>query len=431
MHGPSFNQIENDVIAAMRKPSLGYWLALTVAAICFMGGMGLWGYQIFTGMWVTGLRHPVGWGVYITNLVFWIGIAHSGTLISAVLFLFRAKFRSSFNRTAEAMTIIAVSTAALFPLIHLGRVWKFHYLLPLPNQRQIWVNFRSPLEWDAFAITTYLTVSMIFFYVGMIPDFAIARRHFKGFRQWVYKILSLGWEGTLHQWRVYNRLYLYLAAFATPLVISVHSVVSWDFAMSIVPGWHTTIFAPYFVAGAIFSGTAMVITLVIPMRKIFKLEKYITLTHFEKLSQVLLFTSLIVSFSYIVEFVLAFYSGNLFEESIFKYRLMGHYRYLYWTMLMCNMLLPLLLFIKKFRRNIKALFILSLFVNLGMWLERFVIIVTSLAKEYNPYSWGTYTPSMVEVGITIGSFGMFFTLFLLFTKGLPVLSMTETKEHQS
>ncbi len=431
MNTPSvFKKIETDVIANMQsKPSKGYWIALTVSVICFVFGMSMWAYQIFNGMGVSGLRHPVGWGVYITNFVFWVGIAHSGTLISAVLFLFRAKFRSSFNRTAEAMTLIAVMTAGLFPLVHIGRVWKFFWLLPYPNQRQLWVNFRSPLDWDAFAVSTYFTISAIFFFVGIIPDLAVARKYFTGFRQWIYKIFSLGWEGTNKQWVVYAKLYMFLAAFATPLVISVHSVVSWDFAMSIVPGWHTTIFAPYFVAGAIFSGCAMVMTLVIPMSKIYKLDHIITVDHFEKLAKVLLFTSMIVSFSYIIEFALAMYSGNLFEMSIFQYRLLGDYKYMYWLMIFCNVFVPLTLFSKRLRRNITFLFVLSLFVNVGMWLERFVIIVTSLAKEYNPYSWGVYVPSPVEIGITIGSFGMFFTFFLIFTKVLPVLSITEIKEH--
>jgi len=425
---PYYQQVERDVLKAMKKPTLVYWLALVLSAGAFVCGLAIWGYQIFTGMGVAGISHPVGWGVYITNFVFWVGIAHSGTLISAVLFLFRARFRSAFNRIAEAMTVIAIMTAGLYPLIHLGKVWRFYYLLPYPNQRLLWVNFRSPLVWDVFAVSAYFTVSLIFFYVGMVPDFAAARRHFTGFRQWVYKVLSLGWEGTSDQWRHYSRLYMFLAAFATPLVVSVHSVVSWDFAMSIVPGWHSTIFAPYFVAGAIFSGTGMVLTLTIPMRKLLKLEKYITVDHYEKIAKVLLITALIVSFSYIVELLLALYGGNVFELTVFKYRMFGDYKIFYWLMMFCNVLLPLSLFVKKLRRNIKYLFVLSLFVNVGMWLERFIIIVTSLAKEFNPYSWGTYTPSFVEVGITIGSFGMFFTFFLIFSKVLPVLSISEIKE---
>ena len=421
-------QIEQDVLAAMRKPGPAYWITLATTATFFLIGLSLWLYQMLNGMGVAGINNPVGWGVYITNFVFWVGIAHSGTLISAVLFLFRAKFRNAFNRSAEAMTVIAVMTAGLFPLIHLGRTWYFYWLFPYPNQRMIWVNFKSPLIWDVFAVSTYFTISAIFFYVGLIPDLAIVRRRVEGLRKRIYSFLSLGWTGSLKQWLHYNRLYMFLAAFATPLVISVHSVVSWDFAMSIIPGWHTTIFAPYFVAGAIFSGTAMVITLVVPMRKIFRLEKYITIKHFDKLAQVLLFTSLIVTYSYIVEFALAFWGNHVFEESHFLYRLLGDYRFLYWLMLFCNSLLPLTLFVKKLRRKIGYLFVLSLFVNVGMWLERFVIIVTSLAKDFSPYSWGTYTPSLVEVGITLGSFGMFFTFFLIFVKVLPVISITEMKE---
>ncbi|HNR40315.1 MAG TPA: polysulfide reductase NrfD [Acidobacteriota bacterium] len=429
--GTYFDQLEHDVLAAMRKPSKLYWAALAVSAAAFALGLGCWGWQIYEGLGVAGIRSPVGWGVYITDFVFWVGIAHSGTLISAVLFLFRAKFRCSFNRSAEAMTVIAVMTAGLFPLIHLGRCWFFYWLMPYPNQRHLWVNFRSPLIWDVFAVSTYFTISAVFFFVGLIPDLAIARRRFTGWRHWVFRILSLGWQGTAEQWKHYAWLYMFLAAFATPLVISVHSVVSWDFAMSVIPGWHTTIFAPYFVAGAIFSGTAMVITLVVPMRRILGLDTYITVDHFEAIAKILLFTSLIVSYSYIVEFVLAWYSGNPFEIAHFSFRAVGDYKYLYWLMLFCNGLLPLTLFVKRLRRNLKYLFVLSLFVNVGMWLERFVIIVTSLARDFDPYNWGNYTPRFVEIGVTIGSFGMFFMLFLIFTKMLPVLAIAEVKEHAS
>lgn len=420
--------LEQDILAAMRKPRPVYWLALALSALCFAVGMVTWIYMMLKGMGIAGINNPVGWGVFITDFVFWVGIAHSGTLISAVLFLFRAKFRNVFNRSAEAMTVFAVMTAGLFPLIHLGRGWIFYWLFPYPNQRQLWVNFQSPLIWDVFAVSTYFTISAIFWYIGMVPDLAIVRRRTEGIRKRIYSIFSLGWTGSLRQWHHYNKLYMFLAAFATPLVISVHSVVSWDFAMSVIPGWHTTIFAPYFVAGAIFSGTAMVLTLVIPMRKIFRLEKYITLDHFDKISKVLLFTSLIVTYSYIVEFALAFYGGHQFEEAHFTYRLLGDYRYFYWLMLFCNSLLPLSLFVKKLRRKISYLFILSLFVNVGMWLERFVIIVTSLSKDFDPYNWGLYFPRWPEIAITLGSFGMFFMFFLIFTKVLPILAITEIKE---
>lgn len=424
-----YAKVDRDILAAMEKPGRVYLAGLAfTATLTVIGGI-LWAYQIRNGLGVAGYTHPVNWAIYITNFVFWVGIAHSGTLISAVLYLFRARYRTSFNRAAEAMTVFALMVAGIFPLIHLGRSWVFYYLLPYPNQRQLWVNFRSPLIWDVFAVGTYFTVSLVFFYVGMIPDFAIARRCKEGIRKRIYQILSLGWKGTEKEWRHYGMLYLFLAAFATPLVASVHSVVSWDFAMSIVPGWHTTIFAPYFVAGAILSGTAMVITLVVPLRKAMNLHEYITDDHFESIAKIMLFTSLIVSYAYIIEFGLASYSGNVFEMESFRYRALGEFRYLTWAMIFCNSLVPLTLFAKRLRRNTTYLLIVSLLVNVGMWLERFVIIVTSLAHDYDPYVWGTYSPTYVEVGISLGSFGMFFTLYLLFVKSLPVLSITEIKEH--
>lgn len=422
------NQLEVDVLATMKKPQPMYWVALALSLLAALIGGVLWGYQMMTGMGVAGISHPVGWGVYITNFVFWVGIAHSGTLISAVLHLTRAKFRRSFNRSAEAMTIIALVTAGMFPLIHLGRTWKFYWLFPYPNQRQLWVNFRSPLIWDVFAVGTYFMVSMVFFYVGLVPDLAIVRRASSGFKKRVFSILAIGWQGTLSQWVHYDRLYLFLAAFATPLVVSVHSVVSWDFAMSILPGWHTTIFAPYFVAGAILSGTAMVITLVVPMRKYFSFEKYITVDHFDNIARILLLTSLIVSYAYIVEFFLAWYSGNAYDIELFSYRALGDYKVLFWIMIFCNSVVPLSLFVRGLRRSIPFLFVASIFVNVGMWLERFVIIVSTLARDFDPYAWGVYRPSFVEVGITLGGFGLFFALFLIFVKVLPVLSMTDLKE---
>ncbi len=422
------SRIENDILAAMSRPGPRYLAALALSALLFAGGLALWGRQILIGMGVAGITHPVGWGVYIANFVFWVGIAHSGTLISAVLYIFRARFRTSFNRSAEAMTVFALMVAGLFPLIHLGRVWRFYYLFPYPNERQLWVNFRSPLVWDVFAVSTYMLVSLVFFYVGMIPDLAITARHRPGLIGRIYRVLSLGWTGSRRQWRHYAKLTLFLAAFATPLVASVHSIVSWDFAVSIVPGWHTTIFAPYFVAGAIFSGTAMVLTLVIPMRRLLKLESHIPVDHVESIAKILLLTSLIVGFAYIVEQGLAFYSGNLFEMEQFRFRALGDYRLLFWAMIFCNAILPLTLFIRRLRRNLIYLFVLSLLVNVGMWLERFVIVVTSLARDFDPYAWGDYVPSLTETGITVGSFGLFFLAFLLFVKVLPVLSITELKE---
>jgi len=424
-----YAKVDRDILAAMEKPGRLYLAGLAVAAALTVIGGILWAYQIRSGLGVAGYTHPVNWAIYITNFVFWVGIAHSGTLISAVLFLFRARYRTSFNRAAEAMTVFALMVAGMFPLIHLGRSWVFYYLIPYPTQRQLWVNFRSPLIWDVFAVGTYFTVSVVFFYVGMLPDFAVARRLKEGIRKKIYTVLSLGWKGTDREWRHYGMLYLFLAAFATPLVASVHSVVSWDFAMSIVPGWHTTLFAPYFVAGAIFSGTAMVITLVIPLRKAMHLHEYITDDHFESIAKILLFTSLIVSYAYIVEFGMASYGENIFEMEAFRYRALGEFRYLTWAMIFCNSLVPLTLFAKRLRRNTAYLLVVSLLVNVGMWLERFVIIVTSLAHDFDPYVWGTYRPTYVEVGISLGSFGLFFMLYLLFVKNLPVLSITEIKEH--
>ena len=426
-----YDRADRDILAATAKPGRPYLLVLAFTASLVGVGFLCWYHQYRVGLGVAGYTHPVNWAVYITNFVFWVGIAHSGTLISAVLYLFHARYRSSFNRPAEAMTVFALMVAGLFPLIHLGRSWVFYYLIPYPTQRLLWVNFRSPLIWDVFAVSTYFTVSAVFFYVGMIPDFAVARRYAEGLRKKIYAALSLGWRGTRKEWRHYSMLYLFLASFATPLVASVHSVVSWDFAMSLLPGWHTTIFAPYFVAGAIFSGTAMVITLVVPMRKTLKLHDYITVDHFESIAKILLFTSLIVSYAYIVEFGLAWYSGNVFETELFRFRALGHTRGLFWIMIFCNSIAPLTLFARRARRSIPCLVVVSLLVNVGMWLERFVIIVSSLSRDFDPYAWDRlpYSPTYIEAGITVGAFAMFFTLYLIFLKTLPVLSISEIKEH--
>jgi len=422
-------QMERDVFAAISKPKPIYYLALLITISCVGIGAVSWAIQIANGLGEAGLMNPVGWGVYITDFVFWVGIAHSGTLISAILFLFRAKFRNRFNRTAEAMTVFAVLTAGLFPLIHLGRVWFAYWLFPYPNQRYLWVNFKSPLVWDVFAVSTYLTVSVVFWYIGLVPDLALARRLKTGaIQKKIYGIFSLGWTGTFREWQHYNQLYKFLAALATPLVLSVHSVVSWDFAMGIVYGWHSTIFAPYFVAGAIFSGCAMVLTLMVPMRKIFHLEEYISIDDFEKLAKLLMLTGLIVSYSYIVELAMSAYSGNVYEYEQFMYRFTGDYAWAYWTMIFCNVISPLTLFIRKLRRSVVYLFILSIPINIGMWFERFNIIVISLAKDFDPYNFGLYSPSWIELGITLGSFGWFFTWFLLFAKSIPVLPVTELKE---
>jgi len=418
-----------DITRPISAPAWRYWVLLAVVGALILWGGYAWLVQIKRGLGVAGINHPVGWGVYIVCFVFWVGIAHSGTLISAVLYLFRSGWRTTINRAAEAMTIFAVMTAGLFPLIHLGRVWYFYYLIPYPSTRLIWPNFRSPLVWDMFAIGTYFTISLIFWFVGLVPDLAALRDKMTGWKKKVYGIASLGWQGTVRDWSHYRRLYLYLAGIATPLVLSVHSVVSWDFAMAIVPGWHSTIFAPYFVAGAIFSGLAMVMTLLIPLRWAFGLEDYITKYNLDNMSKLLLLTSLIVGYAYGVEYFLAWYSADPIEKQSFLWRATGAYAGPFWVMVFCNVVVPMTLWFKKTRNSLAALFIISVFVNIGMWYERFVIIVSSLAHEFDPAAWGIYTPSWVELSILVGSFAWFFFWFLLFTKVLPVISIAEVKEH--
>ncbi|MBI4596227.1 MAG: polysulfide reductase NrfD, partial [Candidatus Tectomicrobia bacterium] len=385
-------------------------------------------YQIRIGQGVTGLSHPIAWAVYIANFVFWVGIAHSGTLISAILYLLRTRWRTTVYRSAEAMTAFAIMTAGFFPIIHLGRPWYFYWLMPYPNQRGLWPNFSSPLIWDVVAVSTYLMVSLLFLYLGLIPDLATIRDRTEGLRRKAYKILSLGWRGSDEEWRHHASTYLFFASLATPLVVSVHSVVSWDFAMSIVPGWHSTIFAPYFVAGAIHSGLAMVLTLLIPLRRSFKLEEYLTIRHFENVAKVIIFTGLIVAYAYLTEFFIAWYSSSPFEYDTYKYRAMGHYAVEFWIMVIFNTLAPLSFFFKKVRTNITALLIISILINVGMWFERYVIIVTSLAHEYIPFNWADYRPTWVEISITAGSFCWFCFLFLIFIKIMPSVSMTEVKE---
>jgi Ni/Fe-hydrogenase subunit HybB-like protein len=425
----SFRKISDDIIRTLRAPGPIYFIVLALdLCVLAWGGYG-WSRQIRFGLGVAGYQPPVMWAIYITNFVFWVGIAHSGTLISAVLLLFRARWRTAVARASEAMTVFAVMTAGLFPILHLGRPWFFYWLFPYPNQRQLWVNFRSPLVWDVFAISTYLTVSAMFLYVGLVPDIAAARDAVKDWRRHLYRPLALGWKGSDRQWRHFNSLYGFFAALATPLVVSVHSVVSWDFAMAITPGWHSTIFAPYFVAGAIFSGLAMVITLLIPLRVLLHLEDYITIHHFECLAKLIIPTSLIVSYAYVTEFCIAWYGGSGFEMGTFLDRALGSYSPFFWTMVFCNCLVPLTLFSKKVRTNLRALFVISILINVGMWLERFVIIVSSLAHSFDPAEWvGSYHPTWVEVAITAGSFAWFFLFFLLFVKNFPAISITEVKE---
>lgn len=424
----SYGDITKDILKTLEKPRPTYWLMMAMIVAGLGIGVASWMYQIKEGMGVAGLNHPVGWGVYITDFVFWVGIGHAGTLISAILFLFRAKWRNAIFRSAEAMTIFAVLTAALFPLIHVGRVWVAWWLIPYPNQRELWVNFRSPLLWDVFAINTYFSVSAIFFCIGLIPDVAAIRDKAKGMRKKIYTFMSLGFDNSNHQWRHYMAGYGFFAALATPLVLSVHSVVSWDFAVSIVPGWHSTLFAPYFVAGAVFSGMAMVITILIPFRSIFNLEKYLTIWHFDMMSRLIMLTGSIVTYSYLTEYFIAWYSDDVFEIFIFHERVFGKYQIPFLMMFGCNCVVPLLLWFRKLRTNLKVLWVITIFINIGMWFERFNIIVSSLAQEYDPFSWGWYVPSWVEFGVTIGSFCWFFMWFFLFIKFFPSMALTEMKE---
>lgn len=425
----NYGRINRDVLRTIEKPSKRYffWLMLPFSALAL--GFSAWLYQVYYGLGVAGITHPVMWGIYIVNFVFWVGIAHSGTLISAILFLVRARWRTAVYRAAEIMTLFAIMTAGLYPLIHLGRPWYFYWILPYPNQRWQWPNFKSPLTWDVFAIMTYLIISSTFLYLGLIPDIATIRDRAKGVWRKFYGILSLGWQGTDEQWRHFGSAYLFLAALATPLVVSVHSVVSWDFAMAIVPGWHSTIFAPYFVAGAIHSGLAMVITLMVPMRRIFGLYDYITTKHFDNLAKVIVFTGLIMGYSYLTEHFIAWYSANPFEMETFRYRAIGDYWPEFWIMVVFNSLVPLAFFFKKVRTNIVSLLVIALLINVGMWFERFVIIVTSLGHEFIPYAWGLYRPSPVELSVMAGTFGFFFLLFLAFIKIFPAVSICEMKEH--
>ncbi|MBN1446365.1 MAG: polysulfide reductase NrfD [Bacteroidetes bacterium] len=410
-----------------RTPSL-WWLLFGMALSGTLILAGSVGWLIYEGTGVWGLNNPVGWGWAIVNFVFWVGIGHAGTLISAILFLLRQRWRTAINRFAEAMTIVAVICAGIFPAIHVGRIWIVYYMFPVPNQMDMWPNFRSPLLWDVFAVGTYFTVSFLFWYVGLVPDLATFRdRAKKKIKRMVFGALSLGWRGGNRQWKHYELSYLMLAGLATPLVLSVHSVVSTDFATSLIPGWHTTIFPPYFVAGAIFSGFGMVLTLAIIARRVFRLENLITVDHLEKMNKIILVTGSMVGYAYIMEFFIAWYSGNIYEVFAFINRGFGNYAWAYWIMFLCNVITPQLFWFRKIRRSIPVMFTLSIFVNIGMWFERFVITVTSLSRDFLPSSWDYYSPTTWDVLTFIGSFGLFFTLFLLFLRFLPMISMAEVK----
>jgi molybdopterin-containing oxidoreductase family membrane subunit len=420
-------EVTRDVLGTLSTPTKGYYACFYAAIAMLAVGAVTMTLVIRDGLGLAGYSPPIFWSTLITNFVFWVGIGHAGTLISAILFLFRSPWRTAVYRSTEAMTVFAVMTAALFPIFHIGRQWIFYWLLPYPNARYLWPNFKSPLVWDVFAISTYFTVSTTFLIYGLIPDVAAIRDKATGWRKALYTKMALGWKGTDNQWRHYNKAYLYLAALCAPLVLSVHSVVSWDFAASLIPGWHGTIFAPYFVAGAIYSGVGMVLTLLIPLRKHLRLEHMITEYHFDNLAKLCLLTGSVLFYAYGMEYFVAWYSGNTFEQTTFWMRVFGPNWWAGWAMIIPNAFLSQLFWFKKVRTNLTALFVISIFINIGMWFERYVII-QALANDYVPFAWGQMRPTFTDLGIFIGSFGWFGTWFLLFAKNLPIVAIQEIKE---
>jgi molybdopterin-containing oxidoreductase family membrane subunit len=428
--GSSLRDVTEDVACVTENPApVGWWVCFAIA----LGLVGVFltcvGYLFWRGVGVWGNTSPVYWAWDITNFVWWVGIGHAGTLISAILFIFRQRWRTGINRFAEAMTIFAVICALIFPGIHVGRVWVIYYMLPLPNQMSLWPNFKSPLVWDLFAVGTYFTVSVLFWYTGLIPDLATLRdRSRTKWRQRIYGLFALGWTGSNRHWQNYERAYLILAAISTPLVLSVHSVVSMDFATSVIPGWHTTIFPPYFVAGAVFSGFAMVETVFLIARSVFKLHRVVLMRHLDMMNKFLLLTSLLVGYAYAMEFFIAWYSGNEYEIAhFFKNRPTGPYYWAWLWMVGCNVLIPQVYWFKKARTNIPLMFVVAILINIGMWFERFVIIVSSLNRDFLPSSWGYFRPTIIDVGTFVGTIGIFFTRFLLFMRWLPMVAMAEVK----
>ena len=431
------NKTYHDITREIALPVEGkankyWWILFGLSVVLFLWGIGCMAYTIGTGIGVWGLNKTVNWAWDITNFVWWIGIGHAGTLISAVLLLFRQKWRMAINRSAEAMTIFGVVQAGLFPLIHMGRPWLAYWVFPIPNTYgSLWQNFNSPLLWDVFAISTYLTVSTVFWYIGLIPDFAMIRdrmsKTISPMKKKLYTLLAFGWSGRAKHWQRFEEVSLVLAGLATPLVFSVHSIVSMDFATSVIPGWHTTIFPPYFVLGALFSGFAMVETLLIIVRKVVHLEAYITIKHIEYMNIIILFTGSMVGTAYITELFMAWYSGVEFEQYAFLNRATGPYWWAYVSMMSCNVIIPQLYWIKKIRTSFIATFILSIFVNIGMWFERFVIIVTSLHRDFLPSAWTMFSPTFIDIGIFLGTIGFFFVLFLMYARTFPVVAQAELK----
>jgi Ni/Fe-hydrogenase subunit HybB-like protein len=416
-------------IVLSRRTPLAWFIAFGLALMGTGMLFGTIAYLVYMGTGIWGVNIPVGWGLDILNFVWWVGIGHAGTLISAILLLFRQQWRTSINRFAEAMTLFAVANAGLYPLLHTGRPWFDYWLMPYPNTLGMWPNFRSPLVWDVFAISTYATVSLLFWYVGLIPDLATLRDRSKNpLTRILYGIFALGWRNSAAHWNRYHAAYLILAALATPLVVSVHSVVSLDFAAGVIPGWNVTMFPPYFVAGAIFSGFAMVLTLAIPLRRFYGLEDFITMRHINNMAKIMLVTGLIVFYGYLMEVFFAWYSGSQYEEYLVLNRMTGPYAPMYWALILCNGLIPQLLWFRFIRQNLLILFVISLIVNIGMWLERFVIIVTSLHRDFLPSSWGMYYPSVFDWTMFIGTISFFLMLLLLFIRVLPVISIFEMRE---
>src|SRR6202795_1660194 len=430
--GPGYNYASvTDKISAIvltRRPPKWWILGFAVSFLLVMMLLVAVTYLFLEGVGIWGVNIPVGWGFAIVNFVWWIGIGHAGTLISAILLLLRQQWRTSINRFAEAMTLFAVSCAGIFPLIHMGRPWLGYWLFPYPDTMKMWPNFRSPLVWDAFAVSTYATVSLLFWFIGLIPDLATLRDRSKNrAAKMIYGLLAMGWRGSAVHWERHETASLLLAGLAPPLVLSVHTIVSFDFAFAIVPGWHATIFPPYFVAGAIYAGFAMVLTLSIPIRKLFRLEDFITMRHLENMGKVMLATGLIVGYGYMMEAFMAFYSGNPYERFMILNRMTGPYAPMYWMLIACNIVTPQFLWFRKVRAKVGALFAIAMVVNVGMWLERFVIVVTSLHRDFMPSAWGMYYPTRWDITTFIGTIGLFVALLFLFIRFLPLISIYEMR----
>jgi molybdopterin-containing oxidoreductase family membrane subunit len=429
--GQSYGSVTDQIADAVLTRPIGLgWLAglaIGMGLVALLGAAVTYLFLVGVGIW--GINIPVGWGFAIINFVWWIGIGHAGTLISAILLLLKQTWRNSINRFAEAMTLFAVACAGMFPLLHMGRPWLGYWMFPYPSSMGVWPQFRSPLVWDVFAVSTYATISAVFWYVGLVPDFATMREKAQSrYTKSIYGLLAMGWRGSARHWKRYEALYILLAGIATPLVLSVHTVVSFDFAISIVPGWHTTIFPPYFVAGAIYSGFAMVLVLAIPIRHFYHLENMITMRHLQNSAKVMLATGLIVGYGYLFETFIAFYSGSTYERFMIENRWFGPYAIFYWSLILFNIALPQILWMPKIRANTMWLFLISLVILVGMWLERFVIIITSLSRDFLPSSWGHYVPTRWDYAVFFGTLGFFFAAIFIFIRIMPAISIFEMRQ---